>query len=243
MCNLLRLVFTLALFLLWPVASGRTQTPPAAAVPPKIIFSTSPAVLILIDGEPVYRPVPGTGLQRVMNTKPLIVRDVTGMCYLKILDGWMEAYSLDDGWWSPSGLAPDGGNVALGQAVASKTVDLLDGVDRKNPAGKPSLANGPAPVIFISTKPAELILTDGPMVFRTIEGTSLQYVVNTSADVFREPTDQELYLLMSGRWFRSWRTDGPWQFVATNELPADFARIPDGSPKARIKASITGPRR
>lgn len=175
-------------------------------------------------------------------TKPLIVRDVAGMCYLKILDGWMEAYSLDDGWWSVSGLAPDGGNVALGQAVASKTVDLLDGVDWKNPAGTPSLANGPAPVIFISTTPAELIVTNGPMVFDTIEGTSLQYVVNTTADVFREPTDQELYLLTSGRWFRSWKPEGPWQFVASSNLPADFARIPDGSPKARVKTSIAGHR-
>jgi hypothetical protein len=242
MRNLPRLVLTLALFLLGPVASGRTQTPPATAAPPKIIFSTSPAVLVLIDGDPIYRPVPGTELQRVMNTKPLIVRDVAGMCYLKILDGWMEAYALDDGW-SASGLAPDGGNVALRQAVASKTVDLLDGVGRKNPAGTPSLANGPAPAVFISTKPAELILTDGPMVFRTIEGTSLQYVVNTSADVFREPTDQELYLLTSGRWLRSWQPGGPWQVVASNELPADFAQIPDGSPKARVKASIGGPRR
>ena len=228
---------------MWPVASGRTQTPPATAAPPTIVFSTSPAVLVLIDGDPVYRPVPGTELQRVINTKPLIVRDVAGMCYLKILDGWMEAYSLDDGWWSVSGVKPDGGNVALQQAVASKTVDLLDGVDPKNPAGTPSLANGQAPAIFVSTTPAVLIVTDGPMAFRTIDGTSLQYVVNTSADVFKEPTDQELYLLVSGRWFRSWKTEGPWQFVASSDLPADFARIPDGSPKARVKASIAGPRR
>jgi hypothetical protein len=79
------------------------------------------------------------------------------------------------------------------------------------------------------------------MVFATIEGTSLQYVANTRADVFMEPTDQELYLLSSGRWFRSWRTEGPWQRVASGELPADFARIPDGSPKARVvKLAMAG---
>jgi hypothetical protein len=64
--------------------------------------------------------------------------------------------------------------------------------------------------------------------------------VNTNDDVFREPTDQELYVLVAGRWFRSWKTDGPWQAVATGDLPADFARIPDGSPKAGVKASLAG---
>ena len=183
--------------------------------------------------------MPGTELQRVVNTTALIVRDVTGMCYLKILDGWMEAYSLDANWWSVSVVGPDRGDVALRQAVASKTLDLLDRVDPKNATGISSLANGPAPVIFISTTPAALIVTDGAMIFAPIKGTSLEYVVNTSADVFREPTDQELYLLTAGRWFRSWNIEGPWQVVASSQLPADFARIPDGSPKARVKASVT----
>lgn len=208
--------------------------------PPTIIFSTLPARLILIHGDPIYRPVPGTELQRIINTRPLIVRNMAGVFYLKILDGWMEAYSLESGEWPVSGVTPEGGDVALQQAVAAKTVDLLDGVDAKNPAAPRTMANGAAPAIFISTTPAELIVTDGPMVFAPVGGTSLQYVVNTSADVFRDSTDQELYLLTSGRWFRSWKTGGSWQFVGSSELPADFARIPNGSPKAGVKASIPG---
>jgi hypothetical protein len=139
---------------------------------------------------------------------------------------------------------PDGGDVAFKQAVAEGTVDRLDHINPSNPTGRPSLAYGRAPAVFISTTPAELIVTDGPMIFATIEGTSLEYVVNTSADVFREPTDHELYVLTSGGWFRSWSTEGPWQTVASSELPADFARIPDGSAKASVKASVTNaPRR
>jgi hypothetical protein len=202
-------------------------------LPPRIIFSTTPALLVPIDGVPVYRPVPGTRLQRIMNTKAVILRDAAGMCFLKTLDGWMEAYSLDTGSWSVSGAPPEGGTEALRQAVASGTVDLPDGLARKNPV----------PIVVISMTPTVMIVTDGPMVFATIEGTSLQYVANTKADVFREPTDQELYLLTSGRWFRSWKPEGPWQSIAGSELPADFARIPDGSPKARVRASIAGQRR
>jgi hypothetical protein len=220
-----------------------SQPEPLAVAPassPGIIFSTTPSLLIVLDGAPVYRAVPGTDLERVVNTKPLIVRDTAGMCYLKIRDGWMQAYSLDSEWWSVSGVPPAGGPVALREAVASGTVDLLEGPNATSSGGAPHLSDDTAPTVVISQAPAQLIVTDGPMVFAPIAGTSLQYVVNTRADVFKEPTDQELYALVAGRWFRSWKPEGPWQAIASRDLPADFARIPDGSPKAGVKAALAG---
>ena len=193
---------------------------------PTIIFSASPALLILIDGDPVYRDVKSSTLQRIVNTKPLILRDETGGYYLKILDGWMEAYSLE-GWWSIAGVPPDGAAIALRQAVAAKGVDLLDNGSAHGAGDTSHLANERAPAIYISTTPAMLVVTDGPPRFSVVPGTSLEHLENTAAKVFREPTDQELYVLVSGRWFRSWRTEGPWQFIPTNQLPADFAKIPD----------------
>ena len=212
----------------------------ASAPGPEIFFSAVPTLLVLVDGAPVYRPVPGTDLERVVNTKPLIVRDPAGMCYLRILDGWMQAYSLESGWWTVSGVPPSGGPTALRQAIAARRVDLLDRVNWNSPAAPPRLSDDSAPMVIVAQAPAELIVTDGPMVFAPIAGTALMYVVNTSADVFKEPTDQQLYVLIAGRWFRSWKTDGPWQAVAGSDLPADFARIPDGSPKAGVKAAIAG---
>src|SRR5207244_4377122 len=43
--------------------------------PPRIFLSAVPAVLIQIDGEPVYRPVPGASLTRIINTPALILHD------------------------------------------------------------------------------------------------------------------------------------------------------------------------
>jgi hypothetical protein len=142
--------------------------------------------------------------------------------------------------WSVSGAPPPGAEEALQQAVAARTVDLLDGLTPGKPGDIPKLDGGAVPTVFVSTQPADLIITDGPPRFAAVEGTSLKYVENTTANVFKEPTDDELYVLSSGRWFRAWRTDGPWQFVPSRELPADFAAIPDGSPKASVKASIAG---
>ena len=42
---------------------------------PKIIFSTGPAVLVMVEGDPILRDVTGTTLKRVVNTKALILRD------------------------------------------------------------------------------------------------------------------------------------------------------------------------
>jgi hypothetical protein len=47
-------------------------------------------------------------------------------------------------------------------------------------------------------------------------------------------------VLVAGRWFRASRTEGPWEFVAANALPADFPKIPDDSPKENVKASVAG---
>ncbi len=218
-------------------AQKRADGPAIRNDPPKFLFSEQPAILIRIDGDPVYRAVEGTELQRIVNTKPFIVRDAAGIHYMKVFDGWMQTYILT-GLWSVAGVPPPGAEEALQQAVAAKTVDLLDGRIPGKPDETPKLEADAVGTIFVSTVPAELIITNGPFQFATVEGTSLQYVENTTANVFKEPTDDELYVLSSGRWFRAWRTDGPWQLVPRSELPADFAAIPDGSPKASVKASI-----
>jgi len=186
-----------------------------------IFFAESPALLIRIDGDPVYRRIQGTDLQRVVNTNVLIVRDTAGIHYLKVLDGWMEAYSLT-GNWSVSGVTPFAGRTAIERALEARTVDLLDGRDSTH-SRRRTLDEDP-PAIFISSQPAALIVSDGPPRYETLEDTSLKYLVNTTSRVFEEPTDQEIYVLVAGHWFRSWRTDGPWEPVPSDQLPADIAR-------------------
>ena len=218
-----------ALLALCAVTTGSTIAADRSEDPPRLLFAEQSAILVLIDGDPVYRPVKGTDLQRLVNTKPFIVRDTAGIHYMKVLDGWMEAYTLN-GTWSVAGVPPHGARQALRRALAARTVDLLNGPGAGHPGEAPTLDVGAPPSIFISTEPAELITTDGPPRFAPVEGTALEYVENTTGNVFKEPTDDELYVLVSGRWFRAWTTDGPWQFVPSSELPADIAAIPDSSP-------------
>lgn len=186
---------------------------PLNNAPPKIIFSTRPATLVYIDGPPVYRPVAGTELQRVINSRLLLLRDRTGQVYLRIWDGYMTSHSLDGPWHVASG-PPEGAAEAEKRAMASPTpVDLLDG-QTDVPANKPpSLTGATAPSIYVATSPTELILFDGKPNFLPIAGTHLLYVANTTGNVFKLLTNQRTYVLISGRWFRAPSLDGPWQFM------------------------------
>jgi Domain of unknown function (DUF4136) len=188
---------------------------------PRITFAQLPAVLITVDGDPVYREIPGTDLWRVMNTRAFIARDDSGIHYLRLANRWMQAYTLT-GWWSPAGTVPDGTDAAFEQAVEAKAVDATDHVGGQASA----TADAGIPTVYVTSTPMELILTDGPPAFAPYEGTSLQYVANTSARVFKEPTDQELYVFLSGQWYRAWTTDGPWQRLSNDALPADLAKLP-----------------
>jgi hypothetical protein len=221
------------------IAAEATVT--AASVrndPPRLIFSTRPAMLIYVDGTPAYRTVADTTYQRVVNTRALILRRKGGVLFLRIFDGWMTS-SLLSGPWSvardpPADLAP-----MLKAAVDSRQVDLLTGqTDPEQPG--PSLATGAAPDIYIATTPTELLVTDGEPKWVPIPGTQLLYAENTTGHVFKLVSAQKTYVLASGRWFRAQSTNGPWEFVPADKLAPDFANIPDDSPKENVKASVAG---
>jgi phage major head subunit gpT-like protein len=67
----------------------------------------------------------------------------------------------------------------------------------------PPPSGGIVPAVFYSNVPAELLLTDGAPVYSKIDGTRLLYVSNTENDMFIDESDNNYYILLSGRWFRS----------------------------------------
>jgi hypothetical protein len=83
-----------------------------------------------------------------------------------------------------------------------------------------------------------LIETKGEPKYEQISGTGLEYVANTTGSIFR--LNGEYYILVSGRWFKGPTLDGPWTFVSSTDMPADFAKIPKDSPKAAVLASVAG---
>ena len=207
--------------------------------PPRIVFSTTPAILVLIDGSPAYRPVAGTPYARVFNTRPLILKDAAGAHYLRLFDGWMDAAAVV-GPWSVAKAVPKDLDAVMHTVTRSGAVDLLAFVDPKEPSSRPPLAKGPVPAVLVAMEPTELIVTQGEPNYAPIDGTQLLYASNTTGHVFKHLGDQQTYVLVTGRWFRAASPAGPWQHVAGKDLPPDFAKIPDESPKENVKASVPG---
>ena len=121
--------------------------------PPKILFSTRPAILVLVDGAPVYQPVKDTKLERVINTRVLLLRKKDEH-FVKVFDGWLGAEKLE-GPWTVQKETSDL-KKALADAKASGQVDFLPGGNPNDAKTLPSLKSGKVPVIFVATTPSEL---------------------------------------------------------------------------------------
>jgi hypothetical protein len=206
--------------------------------PPRILYAAGPAVLVIVDGEPTMRKVEGTDLLRVINTPALILLDQgTRTYYLYLMDRWMQAPSLQ-GPWSASIAPPASLETAKQAAIKAQDADLFD-----NPAPevKQALSNDVSPVIYISTVPAELVVTQGAPDLQSIAGTTLIWVKNTRNSIFINTTDQNYYVLISGRWYRSRTLEkGTWTYIAGISLPGDFARIPVSHPAGDALPSVAG---
>ncbi|MCB2189289.1 MAG: hypothetical protein KQJ78_22965 [Deltaproteobacteria bacterium] len=199
--------------------------------PPRIFYSQGPAILVMFMGEPVFKPVQADkpDFMFAVNTNWDIFFDSANQRYY-LLDGesWLTATDPQQGPWAPAS--------ALPKALYSLPADENWADVRANLPGKPAAQ---PPMVFVSLEPAEIIVTEGDPSFSPIPGTKLMRVANTDAVLFRDSGDKKYYFLAAGRWFRAASLAGPWS-AASRDLPRDFARIPDNSPSAFVKASVPG---
>ena len=144
--------------------------PAVSNEPPVIFYSARPASLVVFDGEPVLAPIAGSTLSLVVNTNWDLFFDPAG-------DGaW---YLLNNGSWFAAARAtgPWQPTEALPEALRSLPDEPNLAEARRAIPGRP-VAPGAVPTIFVSTKPAEIIVTDGPPSFSPIPGTQVQIVTN-----------------------------------------------------------------
>jgi hypothetical protein len=96
------------------------------------------------------------------------------------------------------------------------------------------------PEIVVATEPTELIATDGKPRWNSLTGGQILYVENTETPWLRHLETGNMYVLLSGRWYRSKSTSGPWTFVRADELPPGFKEIPPASDIGGLRASVAG---
>jgi hypothetical protein len=207
--------------------------------PPVILYSSTPAFLVLIDGQPVLQSTGANGIEKVINTRSLILFDSSSsMYYLALMDGWEESQSAS-GPFLPAMHEPARDLDRIKQAALTNHQNQVLGNPEQSL--KEAYDEGEAPIVFVSTTPAELLQTQGQPQYDPLPGTSLMYVSNSGNDIFLDSSDNQYYILLAGRWFESTSLqNGPWTYVPGASLPPDFAKIPPYSPKASVLVSVPG---
>ncbi len=205
-----------------------TQTVAVKNDPPKIFYSASPAILLFVDGDPVLSPIEKTDLSFIVNTNWDLFKDNKDKQYYLLVDNvWLTTNNLNGQWSQVTTLPKDFSSLPSGQNF-DEVIEMV-----------PPPAGVAAPTVFFSKVPAELILTDGTPVYSKIPGTGLVYISNSDNDIFIDQSNNQYYILLSGRWFKAPQFGGPWTY-AGNNLPADFKKIPEDSPKAHVLSSVPG---
>ncbi len=201
--------------------------------PPKIIFVAHPAVLVPLDGDPKLLPVPKSSLMRVANTPFLMLYEPAARTYyLKGGQNWLAATDLKGPWKDVE---------KLPEAIKSLEAEAKKAAKGQAAAQEVAAQAGKVPEVIVSLEPAELLATDGEPQYTPIKDTNLLYVSNTEDNIFMETATQEYLALISGRWFKTKSlSDGPWTYVAPNQLPADFAKIPENSVKGFVLVNVAG---
>lgn len=208
------------------------NVPGIKADPPTVFFSKTPAILLNIDGDPIWSPIRENDLKFAVNTNwDLFQYGPTSTFYLRDEATWLQASDIK-GPWVVADKLPSSFKKLPNEENWTEVRNHLK-----------SKHTGPVPTVFVSSQPAELIALQGEPKYFLVSGagTKLLWVSNTESDLFRLGETGPVYYLVAGRWFTAPDFTGPWTF-ATPNLPPDFKMIPLEHPRSRVLASVSGTR-
>lgn len=188
--------------------------------PPKIVFSEKLAVLSLFDGKPHFSEIEKSPYERALNTALLVVKDTRSkQYYLTSGSLWYQSSSALGPWKTTTNPPAD-------------LVAMIPKTDDPVPTAIPDIVS--------ATEPTELVVSAGAPEWTSLDGGKLLYVKNTETPWIRHLASGNMYLQLSGRWFRAKNTDGPWTFVRSDKLPDGFKEIPPASDIGGVRTSIAG---
>jgi hypothetical protein len=193
--------------------------------PPAIIVRTEAAELVVTDGESEFRPFAGGQLLYVSNTDSDVVVEIATQRHFVLLSGrWFAASSLDGPWSfvvpnelpeSFLAIEADGEMAHLRASVAGTREADESVLDTQIPQTAAIRRDATIEVDY-----------DGEAQFEAIEGTDLEWAINTETQVLE--SGNQYFAVEAGAWYTASSPDGPWQ-VAT-EVPDAIYKQPATSP-------------
>jgi hypothetical protein len=193
---------------------------------PMVYFSTEPAELILIDGQPKFVPVPGSGLLWVSNTESdLFATGTDGPLFYLVAGRWFRAPNWNGNWvFATPNLPEEFRRISL-EHPRSRVLASVPGTQQAAEAVVLAQVPQIARVNRKEIKAPEVIY-QGDAQYEVIQGTNLQRAVNTDKQIIK--LGDTYYLCYQGIWFTANNPNGAWT-LATN-VPAEIYQIPPNSP-------------
>lgn len=208
--------------------------------PPEIIFMTEPSILILFEGDPVFKPTDNKNIEYAINTPFTVIKYLVDKhFYFYGGTSWYKTNDVIKSAWSVVTDLP--ADLKKLQKELQKKAAQGDSAIASSSGKQGTTQNKNSSVrIVVRTHPAELLQSSGAPSFSPISGTQLLYMTNTDNNIFMAIDSQLYYVLISGRWYQARAMTGPWSYLVPDKLPSDFAKIPEGSEKDIVLASVPG---
>jgi len=197
---------------------------------PKVDVTTTPAELILFEGEPKYVPVPGTKLLWISNTESDVFRlGETGAVYYLVAGRWFRAPNMNGNWVFATPDLPEDFKKISPEHPRSRVLASVPGTDQAAEAVLLAQVPQIARVNKQEIKAPEVIFQGEPK-FEAIPGTQLARAVNTDKEIIK--FNETYYMCYQGIWFVSTSPKGPWMLA--ENVPDEIYKIPASSPSHSV---------
>jgi hypothetical protein len=204
--------------------------------PPQIVYEDGPAILVLIDGEPVLTEIENSSVKAVINTPYPLLTDGTRFYLNPAQDVWYRAGAVEGPWQYDAN--PPSTITSLVPPPSEEERQESNAGDGES-AETPPVTAETAPRIVVATRPTELLVTEGPPSFEPVTG-NLRAVSNSENNLFYDSESMLFFVVLSGRWYQSGAIEGPYAYIASDQLPAAFRDIPSASDYADVRVYVAG---
>ncbi|MBP2670867.1 MAG: autotransporter, partial [candidate division NC10 bacterium] len=195
---------------------------------PAIHIATAPTELIVTEGKPNFVSISGTALTYAENTTGHLFNDTReNKLYMLVSGRWFRAASTAGPWeFVPGGKLPEDFSKIPDDSPKENVKASVPGTQQALEAVIAAHIPQTATVSRTEVKinPPQF---DGEPQFKPLEGTPLQYVVNTATPIIRIDA-KTFYAVENGIWFKAESAQGPW--AVADSVPAVIYTIPPSAP-------------
>ncbi len=200
---------------------------------PQLYVVTYPAALIEVAGTPDWAELSDSSLLYCVNTaNDLLLDSHTQQYYVRFSGRWYRSPTLQRGKWvfvAPNAL-PDYFRLIPPDSKVGRVRVSVPGTPE---AMQAALDNYIPQTAIVDRQTAEMSVEyDGKPVFEPIEGTTLQYAINTASSILKT-ADNKYFAVDEAIWFTADSPEGPWQVAVT--IPDEVQQIPPTCPVYNIK--------